>query len=85
MGFFFFLICSSTCGLVAQESVKGAGAAMSEHHADDPVVRWHQCQERNKHLNDRLAAALADITAKDNLVKQHAKVAEEAVTGEFQE
>ena len=32
-------------------------------------------------MNDKLANALADITNKDNLVKQHVKVAEEAVTG----
>ncbi|KAH9301461.1 hypothetical protein KI387_013044, partial [Taxus chinensis] len=34
-----------------------------------------------KDLNGRLAAAIAESTAKDDLVKQHAKVAEEAVSG----
>lgn len=32
-------------------------------------------------MNEKLANALADITTKDNLVNQHVKVAEEAVTG----
>lgn len=35
----------------------------------------------NEKLNEKLANALADISTKDNLVKQHVKVAEEAVTG----
>ncbi|XP_027341925.1 filament-like plant protein 3 isoform X1 [Abrus precatorius] len=34
-----------------------------------------------KILTDKLAAALLNISAKEDLVKQHAKVAEEAVTG----
>ncbi|KAL2941931.1 Filament-like plant protein 3 [Bienertia sinuspersici] len=34
-----------------------------------------------KILNEKLSAAVATITAKEELVKQHAKVAEEAVTG----
>ncbi|CAL9077419.1 unnamed protein product [Musa acuminata var. zebrina] len=32
-------------------------------------------------LNEKLSAALIEMTAKDDLVKQHAKVAEEAVSG----
>lgn len=43
--------------------------------------QWQQSEERAKALNDKLLTALADITTKDNLVKQHVKVAEEAVTG----
>lgn len=34
-----------------------------------------------KILTEKLSAAVATITAKEELVKQHAKVAEEAVTG----
>ncbi|XP_010242807.1 PREDICTED: filament-like plant protein isoform X2 [Nelumbo nucifera] len=34
-----------------------------------------------KSLTDKLAAALSNISAKEDLVKQHAKVAEEAVSG----
>jgi len=34
-----------------------------------------------KILTDKLAAALLNISAKEDLVKQHAKVAEEAVSG----
>lgn len=32
-------------------------------------------------LNEKLSAAQSEMTNKDNLVKQHAKVAEEAVSG----
>lgn len=32
-------------------------------------------------LNDKLSAAQSEMTNKENLVKQHAKVAEEAVSG----
>lgn len=32
-------------------------------------------------INNQLMAALSEITIKDNLVKQHIKVAEEAVVG----
>jgi len=34
-----------------------------------------------KILTDKLAAALLTISAKEDLVKQHSKVAEEAVSG----
>lgn len=34
-----------------------------------------------KELNEKLSAAQSEMTTKDNLVKQHAKVAEEAVSG----
>jgi uncharacterized protein YlxW (UPF0749 family) len=37
--------------------------------------------EKVKALNEDLSAAQSEITTKDALVKQHAKVAEEAVSG----
>lgn len=37
--------------------------------------------EKEKTTNEKLNKALAEITVKDNLVKQHIKVAEEAVIG----
>ena len=37
--------------------------------------------ESVKTLTDKLSAALLDISTKEDLVKQHAKVAEEAVSG----
>lgn len=36
-----------------------------------------------KILTEKLSAALLNISAKEDLVKQHAKVAEEAVSGAF--
>lgn len=41
----------------------------------------HEVDETTKILNDKLSAALLNISAKEELVKQHAKVAEEAVLG----
>lgn len=38
-------------------------------------------EEEVKDLNEKLSAAEDEMTNKDNLVKQHAKVAEEAVSG----
>ena len=44
-------------------------------------IQWKQAEERARIMNEKLATALVDVTTKDNLVKQHVKVAEEAVTG----
>lgn len=44
------------------------------------------CKEDNdslKLLTEKLSAALANVSLKDDLVKQHSKVAEEAVAGKF--
>jgi hypothetical protein len=49
--------------------------------AADEATRLQQSEGKVKYISEQLANALADITAKDNLVKQHAKVAEEAVSG----
>lgn len=43
-------------------------------HADD-------ASEIVKSLTEKLSAALVNVSAKEELVKQHAKVAEEAVAG----
>lgn len=40
-----------------------------------------EVNEGVKTLTDKLSAALRNISAKEDLVKQHAKVAEEAVSG----
>jgi hypothetical protein len=42
-----------------------------------------ELNETVKSLTERLSAALSTIIAKEELVKQHAKVAEEAVAGKF--
>ena len=38
-------------------------------------------EDEIKDLNEKLSAANAEITTKEDLVKQHSKVAEEAVSG----
>ena len=44
-------------------------------------VRDEEHKETVKSLNEKLAAALLTISDKEDLVKQHAKVTEEAVAG----
>lgn len=38
-------------------------------------------EDQIKELDEKLSEANSEMTTKDNLVKQHAKVAEEAVSG----
>jgi hypothetical protein len=45
--------------------------------------RDEEVEETMKNLNDKLSAALLTIRAKEDLVKQHAKVTEEAVAGKL--
>ena len=40
-----------------------------------------ELEDQVKTLQEKLSAAQTEMTTKDNLVKQHAKVAEEAVSG----
>eukprot|EP01018_Ginkgo_biloba_P002663 Gb_04431 [translate_table: standard] len=47
----------------------------------DKIVSPLQLEDKVKNLNEKLSAALAESNAKDALVRQHAKVAEEAVSG----
>ncbi|CAK9199915.1 unnamed protein product [Sphagnum troendelagicum] len=60
---------------------KDVSARMLQHHTRAANEARQQSGERVKSVSEQLADALADITMKDNLVKQQAKVAEEAVCG----
>ncbi|XP_037491823.1 filament-like plant protein 4 isoform X2 [Jatropha curcas] len=52
---------------------------------EDQVKTYEQqfqtLEDQIKELNEKLSAANSEMTTKENLVKQHAKVAEEAVSG----
>lgn len=52
---------------------------------EDQVKTYEQqvqtLEDEIKELNEKLSAANLEMTTKENLVKQHAKVAEEAVSG----
>ena len=48
-----------------------------------PKVKDDDVQDSVKSLNEKLSAALLTINAKEDLVKQHTRVAEEAVAGNF--
>ncbi|KAF5725326.1 hypothetical protein HS088_TW23G00047 [Tripterygium wilfordii] len=45
------------------------------------VASVEDVNDNVRHLTEKLSAALANVSAKDDLVNQHAKVAEEAVAG----
>ena len=48
---------------------------------DGPKITSQEYEQKIKELTEKLSAASMDATSKDLLVKQHAKVAEEAVSG----
>ncbi|KAL5558413.1 hypothetical protein UlMin_034624 [Ulmus minor] len=50
-------------------------------HVDDSSLKKEDVADTVKSLTERLSAALVNVSAKDDLVKQHSKVAEEAVAG----
>lgn len=58
-----------------QDSVKSLNEKVS------PKIRDDDVQDSMKSLNEKLSAALLTISAKEDLVKQHTRVAEEAVAG----
>ena len=43
--------------------------------------QFQTLEDQIKELDEKLSEANSEMTTKDNLVKQHAKVAEEAVSG----
>lgn len=50
-------------------------------HLTESEEKVKSLEENVQVLNEQLSAAQSEITTKDALVKQHAKVAEEAVSG----
>lgn len=68
-----------------QEVSRSSPVSASPNNAQSPDVSSkivsHEVNESVKSLNEKLSAALFSISAKEDLVKQHSKVAEEAVAG----
>uniref|UniRef100_A0A6N2LW89 Filament-like plant protein n=1 Tax=Salix viminalis TaxID=40686 RepID=A0A6N2LW89_SALVM len=66
-----------------QDSSKASttDSAQSPEVTSKTVTRDEDVNDRIKSLTEKLSAALVNVSAKDDLVKQHAKVAEEAVAG----
>jgi hypothetical protein len=50
--------------------------------SDEAMTQWQLSESKLEQLSNKLDAAQTELTTKDILVKQHAKVAEEAVSGE---
>ncbi|ONK57262.1 uncharacterized protein A4U43_C10F18270 [Asparagus officinalis] len=65
-----------------QEALRGSPVRNSPNNARSPEVTSKiEVHETVKSLNEKLSAALFSISAKEDLVREHAKVAEEAVAG----
>lgn len=56
-------------------------SAQSPEVTSKTITTDEDVNDRIKSLTDKLSAALVNVSAKDDLVKQHVKVAEEAVAG----
>ena len=56
-------------------------SAQSPEVTSKTTTKDEDVNDRMKGLTEKLSAALVNVSAKDDLVKQHAKVAEEAVAG----
>ncbi|RZR94721.1 hypothetical protein BHM03_00023468 [Ensete ventricosum] len=67
------------------EALRTSSINSSPNHAQSPEVSSmdvsHEVNETIKNLNEKLSAALLNISAKEDLVKRHVKLAEEALLG----
>jgi len=83
--FLFALLVSSTFSSLKQDPSKASttDSAQSPEVTSKTVTRDEDVNDSDKSLTEKLSAALVNVSAKDDLVKQHAKVAEEAVAGTF--
>lgn len=52
-----------------------------ENGAKDNIIKDGDVTDGLRNMSEKLSAALVNVSAKDDLVKQHAKVAEEAIAG----
>lgn len=73
--------------MAEQDAFKASAVNASPSHSQSPEVSsknaGNEVNETVKSLTEKLSAALLNISAKEDLVKQHAKVAEEAVLGKL--
>lgn len=60
--------------------VSSKAVAITEN-VEESSLKTEDINNSVKKLTERLSAALVNVSAKEDLVKQHAKVAEEAVAG----
>lgn len=66
------------------QSPEVSSKALADTEHDESSLRKENMNDSVKSLTERLSAALVNVSAKEDLVKQHAKVAEEAVAGNGQ-
>ena len=65
------------------DNMNGGSLDENGHYAKDDIDNVNKSDINNglKNLSEKLSAALVNVSAKEDLVKQHAKVAEEAIAG----
>lgn len=63
------------------QSPEVTSKAVCDEDIDDDSPKQEEINDSVKGLSDRLSAALLNVKAKEDLVNQHAKVAEEAIAG----
>lgn len=68
---------SSTC------IVNGGSLEMNENGENENILNEKEddLSDGSRDISEKLSAALVNVNAKEDLVKQHAKVAEEAIAG----
>ena len=69
--------------MLKQEALKGSPnhSEQSPEVTSKHIANGEGINEGVKTLTEKLSAALVNVSAKEDLVKQHAKVAEEAIAG----
>ena len=79
------LICPLLFSFVLQETLKEYSNLFSQSPevTSKVTVSNGEVNDGIKILTEKLSAALVNVGAKEDLVKQHAKVAEEAIAGQF--
>lgn len=67
------------------QSPEVTSKAVCKEDIDDDSPKQEDTNDSVKNLSERLSAALLNVRAKEDLVKQHAKVAEEAIAGRIRQ
>lgn len=69
--------------MLKQEALKASpnDNAQSPEVTSKAVANGEDISDNVRALTEKLSAALVNVSAKEDLVKQHAKVAEEAIAG----
>ncbi|KAH9307592.1 hypothetical protein KI387_035503, partial [Taxus chinensis] len=73
----------SVSQLASHNDEQDANKSLADHVriSSDAMIKLQESEETVKNLKEKLSAAMSEMSTKESLVKQHAKVAEDAVSG----